>query len=90
LKSYAGVYEEDGVERLLAVENGRLFYRRVGANKLSMKPYAKDKFYFEHTAVVGEFKRDANDKVVGLELSSKRGISSSFLKKTDKPLPAVP
>lgn len=90
LKTYAGVYEEDGVERLLTVEHGGLFYRRVGANKLSMKPYAKDKFYFENTAVVGEFKRDANEKIVGLELTSKRGVSSNFLKRTDKPLPAAP
>jgi CubicO group peptidase (beta-lactamase class C family) len=90
LKSYTGVYEEEGVERLLTVENGGLFYRRVGANRLSMKPYAKDKFFFENTAVVGEFKRDANDRIVGLEVTSKRGVSSNFLKRTDKPLPAAP
>jgi len=90
LKTYAGVYEEGGVERLLTVENGKLFYQRVGANKMNMKPYAKDKFFFENAAVVGEFKRDAGDKITGLALSNKRGVSSSFLKRTDKPLPAVP
>lgn len=90
LKTYAGVYEEEGVERRLTVENGRLFYQRVGANRMSMRPYAKDKFFFENTAVVAEFKRDAGGKLIGLELSNKRGISSSFLKRTDKPLPAVP
>lgn len=90
LKTYAGVYEEGGVERLLTVENGRLFYRRAGANKLSMRPYAKDKFFFEDTAIIAEFKRDAGDRITGLEVSNKRGVSSSFLKRTDKPLPAAP
>jgi CubicO group peptidase (beta-lactamase class C family) len=90
LRAYAGVYEEEGVERLITVENGGLYYQRVGANKLSMKPYTKDKFFFENNAVVAEFKRDAAGSVVGLELSNKRGISSNFLKRTDKPLPNQP
>jgi CubicO group peptidase (beta-lactamase class C family) len=90
LTAYAGVYEEEGVERLITVEKGKLFYRRVGANRMSMKPYARDKFFFENTAVIGEFKRDANDRIIGLELSNKRGVSSTFLKRTDKPLPAAP
>ena len=84
LKTYVGVYEEDGVERLIAVENGKLYYQRVGANKLSMKPYARDKFFFENTAVIGEFKRDAKNNIIGLELSNKRGISRSILRRTDK------
>jgi hypothetical protein len=90
LRAYAGVYEDEGVERLVTVEDGKLFYRRVGANRMSMKPYAKDKFFFENTAVVGEFKRDASGKVIALELSNKRGVSSSVLRRTDKPLPAAP
>jgi CubicO group peptidase (beta-lactamase class C family) len=90
LKTYVGVYEEGGVERLITVEHSKLYYQRVGANRLSMKPYAKDKFFFENTALVGEFKRDANDKIISLEVSNKRGISSSVLRRTDKPLPTTP
>lgn len=90
LKTYVGVYEEEGVERLITVEGGQLFYRRVGANKLSMKPYAKDKFFFEDTAIVGEFKRDANDKIISLNLSNKRGVSSNVLRRTEKPIPPTP
>jgi CubicO group peptidase (beta-lactamase class C family) len=90
LKSYVGVYEEGGVERLITVEEGKLYYRRVGANRLTMKPYAKDKFFFEDTAVVGEFKRDANDNIISLEVSNKRGISSSVLIRTEKPIPNTP
>jgi len=90
LKAYVGVYEDEGGERVITAEGGKLFYRRVGANKLSMKPYAKDKFFFEHTAIVGEFKRDANDRVISLAVSNKRGISSSVLRRTDKPIPAAP
>ena len=90
LKPYVGVYEDEGVERLITIENGKLYYRRVGANKILMRPYAKDKFFLENTAVVAEFKRDAHGKITGLELSNKRGISSSMLKRTDKPVPALP
>jgi CubicO group peptidase (beta-lactamase class C family) len=90
LKSYVGVYEEEGVERLITVENGKLFYQRVGANKLLMKPYAKDKFFFENAAVTAEFKRDENNRIISLYLANKRGISSSELKRTDKPLPTKP
>lgn len=90
LKTYTGVYEEDGIERLVTIENGNLYYQRVGGNKLQMKPYARDKFFFENAAVIGEFKRDANGKIVSLALTSKRGISSNLLTKTDKPIPDRP
>jgi CubicO group peptidase (beta-lactamase class C family) len=90
LETYVGVYEEDGIERLITLENGKLYYQRVGANKMQMKSYAKDKFFFENASIVAEFKHDAKDKIKGLQLESKRGISSSFLKRTDKPLPARP
>jgi hypothetical protein len=90
LKTYVGVYEDEGVERILTVENGELYYQRVGANKMIMKPYARDKFFFENAAVVAEFKRDTNNNIISLLLSNKRGISSSILKRTDKPIPALP
>lgn len=90
LKTYVGVYEDEGVERLLTVDNGKLYYQRIGANKMTMKPYAKDKFFLENTAVIGEFKRDVNNNIVSLEMSNKRGISSTTLKRTAKPIPALP
>lgn len=90
LKTYAGVYEEEGVERLITVENGKLFYQRVGANKMQMKPYAKDKFFFENASMIAEFKRDARDKIVSLDLANKRGISRSALRRTDKQVSARP
>jgi CubicO group peptidase (beta-lactamase class C family) len=90
LQSYAGVYEEEGIERLITVENGKLFYQRVGANKMLMRPYAKDKFFFDNAAIIAEFKRDANDKITGLFLANKRGVSASLLRRTEKPLPVSP
>lgn len=90
LKTYAGVYEDEGVERLITVENGKLYYQRAGANRISMKPYAKDKFFFENTAIVGEFRRDAGGRITGLALANKRGVSSSFLRRMDKPPPTLP
>jgi CubicO group peptidase (beta-lactamase class C family) len=90
LKTYVGVYEEEGVERLVTVEGGKLYYQRVGANKLIMRPYAKDKFFFDNVAVVAEFKRDVSNNIVSLSLTSKRGVSSSNLRRTDKTIPARP
>ncbi|HEX8370657.1 MAG TPA: serine hydrolase domain-containing protein [Pyrinomonadaceae bacterium] len=87
LKSYVGVYEEEGIERLITLENGKLYYQRVGANKMILKPYAKDKFFFENAAIIAEFKRDASNNITGLALANKRGVSSSLLRKTDKPIP---
>jgi CubicO group peptidase (beta-lactamase class C family) len=89
LKTYIGVYEEEGIERGITLDNGKLYYQRVGGNKLNMKPYAKDKFFFETASIIAEFKRDANGKIVSLDLTSKRGISSSVMKRTDKPIPVV-
>lgn len=89
LETYTGVYEEENVERVLSVDNGKLYYQRVGANKMQMKPYAKDKFFFENTAIIGEFKRDADGKIVSLDISNKRGVSSNVLKRTEKPAPAL-
>jgi CubicO group peptidase (beta-lactamase class C family) len=90
LETYVGVYEEENVERLITIENGKLFYQRTGANKMQMKPYARDKFFFENAAIIAEFKRDASGKIVSLDLANKRGISSSVMKRTDKPLPVAP
>lgn len=90
LKTYVGVYEDEGVERLVTIENGELYYQRVGANKMVMKPYSKDKFFFDNAAVLAEFKRDANNKISGLLLSNKRGISSTLLTRTEKPIPTRP
>lgn len=86
LRTYTGVYEEDGIERLIMLENGKLYYQRVGANKMPMKPYAKDKFFFENTAIIGEFVRDKNNTIVSLNLNNKRGVSSTVLIRTEKPL----
>jgi CubicO group peptidase (beta-lactamase class C family) len=90
LRTYVGVYEEEGVERLITVENGSLYYQRVGANKMIMKPYAKDKFFFDNAAVIAEFKRDANDNIISLFVANKRGVSSSVLRRTTKPIPNRP
>jgi hypothetical protein len=57
---------------------------------MHLKPYAKDKFFFENAAVTGEFKRGASGNIISLDMVSKRGISSTVLKKTDKPIPARP
>jgi CubicO group peptidase (beta-lactamase class C family) len=46
LQPYVGVYEDEGIERSLTVENGKLMYQRTGGNKMTMHPYARDRFFF--------------------------------------------
>jgi CubicO group peptidase (beta-lactamase class C family) len=89
LKSYVGVYVGDSVERYITVENGKMFYQRQGANKLSMRPYARDRFFFDNMSIIGEIKRDENDKIISLVLRNKRRKeASSNLIRLDKRIPA--
>lgn len=90
LRSYVGVYEEEGVDRLITLENGKLYYQRVGANRMEMKPYAKDRFFFENASIIAEFKHDREGKITSLDLASKRGVSSSVMRRTEKPVPQRP
>jgi hypothetical protein len=51
-----------------------------------MKQFAKDKFFFDDYFTILTFKRDASEKITGVE-TDERGALTVF-NKTDKPVPA--
>lgn len=89
LKNYVGVYEnpENG-QRIISLENGKLYSQRSGGSKSQIKPYEKDKFFFETSLSFLNFQRSVNEMITGV-ISSQRGTQTLLWNKTDKPLPTL-
>ncbi len=88
LKSYIGVYENpESGQRIISLEDGKLYSQRSGGTKSQIKPYEKDKFFFETSLSFLNFQRDANQMITGV-ISSQRGAQTMLWTKTDKPIPA--
>lgn len=87
LQDYTGVYESPAeVKRAIFVEDGKLFSQRIGANQFQIIPFARDKFFFENSLTMIEFKRDAQGKVVAAVFKTATGLPEE-MKLTDEPLP---
>ncbi len=87
LKSYTGVYENpEAGQRIISLENGKLYSQRTGGPKSLIKPYEKDKFFFETSLSFLNFQRNVNQMVTGV-ISSQRGAQTMLWTKTDKPIP---
>jgi len=87
LKSYTGVYENpEAGQRIISMENGKLYSQRTGGSKSLIKPYDKDKFFFETSLSFLNFQRDVNQMITGV-ISSQRGAQTMLWTKTDKPIP---
>lgn len=88
LKSYVGVYENpESGQRIITLENGKLYSQRSGGSKSQIKPYEKDKFFFETSLSFLNFQRSVNEMITGV-ISSQRGAQTLLWNKTDKPIPA--
>ncbi|NBB23364.1 serine hydrolase [Runella sp. CRIBMP] len=87
LKGYIGVYENpEAGQRIISLENGKLYSQRTGGPKSLIKPYEKDKFFFETSLSFLNFQRDVNQMITGV-ISSQRGAQTMLWSKTDKPIP---
>jgi CubicO group peptidase (beta-lactamase class C family) len=87
IDQYPGVYEDEGgSQRLITKEDTKLFSQRSGGAKIQMKQFATDKFFFDDYFMILTFKRDASEKITGVE-TDERGALTAF-NKTDKPVPA--
>lgn len=85
---YVGVYSINAKEdRVIRLEGNQLTSQRTGSSKLSIFPYAKDKFYFDGSSSLLQFNRDDAGKIVAMELMANEWINSTA-KKTNKPLPS--
>ncbi len=83
LETYVGVYESDAKEeRVITKEGKQLYSQRSGGNKLPIRPWAKDQFFFDNSLANLEFKRDANGKIIKA-IVNERGATSEW-NKTDK------
>jgi len=87
LKGYIGVYENpEAGQRIISMENGKLYSQRTGGSKSLIKPYEKDKFFFETSLSFLNFQRNVNQMITGI-ISSQRGTQTMLWTKTDKPIP---
>lgn len=68
LADYIGIYQVENSKdkRTIKIKDGHLTSFRTGGNLLNLFPYDKDKFYFEKSLDIFEFKRNKDGQVVGI------------------------
>jgi CubicO group peptidase (beta-lactamase class C family) len=87
IDQYTGVYEDEtGAQRFIIKEGSDLFSQRSGNQKLKMKQYSKDKFFFDNFFTLMTFQRDASGKITGIQADD-RGVITNWAR-TEKPIPA--
>ncbi|MBL7723528.1 MAG: serine hydrolase [Chitinophagaceae bacterium] len=88
-KEYTGVYEnEAGEQRIITVEGAKLTSQRAGGSKHRIKPYEKDKFFFENSLSSLRFTRNTAGQIEKAYFKSR--TEESEWKKTGKSIPASP
>jgi CubicO group peptidase (beta-lactamase class C family)/uncharacterized protein YneR len=90
LKKYTGVYEnEDGEQRIIRIDSNKLTSQRDGGTLYKIRPYAKNKYFFENSMSLMEFTEDANGTISGHKFYT--GTQpETYWKKTNKPITAAP
>jgi len=87
VKEYIGVYEnEDGEQRIITADGMMLTSQRSGGTKYSIKPYEKDKFFFENSLSTIDFLRNADGLIEKLQFKSR--TEETEWSKTNKPIPS--
>lgn len=91
MNAYTGVYEnEQGQQRIIFIENGRLTSKRVSGGQYPLVCFAPDRFYFENSLTTAEFVREKpGGKVVQVDVSD-RYSAKNVWKRTNKPIPEAP
>ena len=89
MKQVTGVYEMEGNDekRYISYADGKLYSQRNRNTKFIIKPYDKDKYFFESMMNTVEFVRNTSGKVE--KMIFKGRDEPSIWTKTDKPLPKV-
>lgn len=88
-KEYNGVYEnEAGEQRIITAEGTKLTSQRSGGSKYRIKPFAKDKFFFENSLSSLRFTRNTAGQIEKAHFKSR--TEESEWKKTGKSIPASP
>jgi CubicO group peptidase (beta-lactamase class C family) len=85
LQSYAGVYEnKNGEQRVITVQNGKLYSQRGASPKAGLKAFEKNKFFFDDPMITMEFVANTNGKTEKLIIKSRTAIETWT--RTDRPL----
>jgi CubicO group peptidase (beta-lactamase class C family) len=89
LKKLTGVYEMEGgdEQRYITYTDNQLFSQRNKSTKFKIKPYEKDKFFFESMMNTIEFVRNKSGDVDKLIFKNKG--EPTIWNKTNKPVPTV-
>jgi len=83
LDQYKGVYEnEEGVLREISREGTKLFSQRKGGEKLVIKVFEKDKFFYENSLTILRFSRDASGNISEVVMDDRGTIT--VWKRTNK------
>ena len=90
LESYTGVYESDSLfasyeQRIISLEEGKLYSTIKGRRKLQIFPYKKDNFFIKNGLTTLKFQRDRKGQITGVNVE--RPKSPVILKRTDKTIP---
>jgi uncharacterized protein YneR len=84
LEEYTGVYEnEEKTERTITREGNQLYSQRSGGPMNAVKPYEKDKFFFENSLTTLEFNRNAENKIISVKVID-RGSTENWVKTEKK------
>ena len=87
-KEYAGVYvNTEGEQRIIKVEGNKLTSQRGAGSIFTIKPFAKDKFFFERFLDTLEFARNNSGRIEKLLYKSRN--EQGEWKKTDQPAPSA-
>jgi CubicO group peptidase (beta-lactamase class C family) len=89
LQGYTGVYEnEKGEQRFITLAENQLYSQRSGAEKIKIKAYQKDKFFFEDFMTTMEFSRNPKGEVEKVIVKSRQ--PNAVWNRTNKPIPTEP
>ncbi|HYG51710.1 MAG TPA: serine hydrolase domain-containing protein, partial [Flavobacteriales bacterium] len=73
LEQYTGVYENaKGEQRVITVTENKLYSQRGKAPKYPVKPYEKDKFFFDGDVTTLEFIRNTRGEIEKVTLNSRQ------------------
>lgn len=89
MKQLVGVYEIAGDEeqRYITYSDGKLYSQRNRSTKFNIKPYEKDKYFFESMMNTIEFVRNKSGEVEKLIFKG-RSEPTEWMK-TNKPIPSI-
>lgn len=88
MADYVGIYQVENAknhQRTIQIKDDHLTSLRTGGDRHNLFAFEKDKFFFEHTLEIFEFKRDKNGKVLGIIAHLPNGKKGRAIKTDKKP-----